>query len=885
MKLKHIFLCLLLSLSVAVSAQRVTITANGRSAESVFKELMRQTGKNFIYQSGTLSGLRVNVNAKNRPLGEVLDDIFSGTDITYKISGNNVTLKRGPKPSSPAKAPAPRRFTVSGFIYDAANREAVVGASVFDLESGASAVTNASGFFSMTVPEGPASLRVTYFGTEPWESGRLDVSRNMSLKVELSPVRQLHEVVVNGSVNNAKAMNSTEIGSINLSNEKIRETPVIFGESDVIKTLQLEPGVTSGIEGMANMYVHGGDTDENMYMLDNIPLYQVNHLGGLFSAFNTGAIRNADFYKSSFPAKYDGRLSSYLDAHTKDGNPERHQGSVTLGLTSGAVNIDGPIWKDHTTYSVAVRRSWFDVITYPASLIMSSVNKDRDVRFRYDFTDVNAKITHRFSDRSRAFVSVYYGQDYLKYVNKEIYRSTDESDKTTARMWWGNIVASAGWNYTFSPSLFGELTAAFSRYFSSLNRSERTETTDSDGATDFTEDKLGHRNKIDDIIVRADFDWHPVNALAVNFGTGYTYHSFLPSKGERTLITPGDKTTVIANDQTLHAHEASLYAGADYTPADFIRINAGAHAALFSIGGRTHANLSPRLSFRITPVRDWAIKAGYSRTTQFVHQISESAISLPTDQWIPITGGNKPQTADKIAAGIYYTTPGKQYTVSVEGYWKWMDNLLDYSDEYYLVAPDAPWDQKMTSGKGRSRGIDFKVTREYGRFTGSVSYSLLWADRRYDGKNGGQWFPARFDNRHKINVFLNFKFNEKWSLGATWTGMTGNRISIPLQCWDDPQLGPWHFDMDYYDGINNYRLPFYHRLDISATRHTKHGFWTFSVYNAYCNMNVIAVRRDYSDSYETVTWPDGSVSYTSRPVFQYVRLLPFIPSVSYTWEF
>lgn len=221
----------------------------------------------------------------------------------------------------------------------------------------------------------------------------------------------------------------------------------------------------------------------------------------------------------------------------------------------------------------------------------------------------------------------------------------------------------------------------------------------------------------------------------------------------------------------------------------------------------------------------------------------------------------------------------------VEGYWKWMDNLLDYSDEYYLVAPDAPWDQKMTSGKGRSRGIDFKVTREYGRFTGSVSYSLLWADRRYDGKNGGQWFPARFDNRHKINVFLNFKFNEKWSLGATWTGMIGNRISIPLQCWDDPQLGPWHFDMDYYDGINNYRLPFYHRLDISATRHTKHGFWTFSIYNAYCNMNVIAVRRDYSDSYGIVTGPDGSVSYTSRPVFQYVRLLPFIPSVSYTWEF
>lgn len=875
MKVKYITLSVLLSLAVTANAQRVTITANNRNAEAVFKELMRQTGKNFIYQSGTLSGLRINVNAKDKPLAEVLKKMFSGTDIIYKISGNNVTLKRRQKAIAHTSATNTRKFTVSGFVRDEKSKEAIVGASIIDLKSGASAMTNASGFFTITVPEGIASIRVTYFGTDPWESGEIKIARNLSMQVELSSSHQLEEVVVSATVNNIRTMNTAEIGSINLSDGKIRATPVIFGESDVIKTLQLEPGITSGIEGMSSMYVHGGDTDENMYMLDNIPLYQVNHLGGLFSAFNTGAIRNADFYKSSFPAKYDGRLSSYLDVHTKDGDPKRHHGSFTLGLTSGAINIDGPIWKDHTTYSIAVRRSWFDIISYPACLIFSALKNDENIGFRYDFTDINGKITHRFNKRSQAYISLYYGQDYLKYKNEDFWSDKTERDTQDSRMLWGNIVASAGWNYAFNPSLFGEFAAAYTRYFSSLHQTNRYEQTDEDGKSDFTEDKLGNNNKIDDIIIRTDFDWHPVNSVMINFGTSYTYHSFLPSRGEHTLTTPEGKTKVSDNVQTLHAHEANAYIGGDFTLGYYARINAGIHTNLFNIGGDTHGGFSPRLSFRITPFHDWAFKAGYSRTTQYVHQISESSISLPTDQWIPITGNSKPQTADKIAAGIYYSTPDKRYTFSLEGYWKWMRNLLDYADEYYLVPPNAPWENKMTPGKGRSRGIDFKVSREYGKFTGSVSYSLLWADRQFDAKNQGKWFPARFDNRHKINIYLNFKLNDKWSFGAIWTGMSGNRISIPLQCWDDPELGPWHFDMDYYESINNFRLPFYHRLDLSATRHTRNGYWTFSIYNAYCNMNVIAVRRDYSD-----------LDYSGlRPVFQKVRLLPFIPSVSYTWEF
>lgn len=885
MKIKFALVAGLMLLSAMVAgADNITIHATGQPADEVFRQIARQSGKNFVYATDLLRGRTVSVSADNAPLETVLERMLRSTGIVYSIKGNNIILSRGKTATVAAKV------TVSGFVREKGNGEPMVGALVRCGVGGGTVVaaTNTMGFYSLTLPAGKYQVTASYLGYEP-VTRTVDIHENLSIDFDMTPSsRVLREVEVEGSRNRQQAISSPSIGSINVGKAAIASTPVLFGESDVIKTLQLEPGVSAGIEGMAGMYVHGGNTDENMYMLDNIPLYQVNHLGGLFSAFNVEALRNVDFYKSSFPARYDGRLSSYMEVNTKDGSLEAHHGSARLGLTSGAFNIDGPIGHRGTSYSVALRRSWYDLLTIPAFAIANSFIKDNEEKTSvgYAFTDLNAKITHRFSERSKLYAMLYYGEDYLRY--KSTWDDPKDSENSADythdyhHLRWGNIVGSAGWSYVLTPKLFGEFTAAYSRYASRMTSEDENGTRVDGAVTTFTRDRNVTRNEINDWILKADFDWRPHAAHRISFGLGYTFHDFMPARSRRHITTDEIDNVVTDRVTAYHAGEANAYAGGDWQPLNSLRVNYGAHFSIFNIEGHTHAHLSPRLSARWSASDNWSFKAGYARTVQYVHQLMQSSISLPTDQWVPVIGDQKPQTADKIAAGAYYS-PFRDYVVSVEGYWKWMDNLLDYADEYYLLPPDDEWSSKLTPGKGTSKGIDFKISKEFGRFTGHISYSLMWADRQYAGRNGGRRFPARFDNRHKINIVANWRINDRWEVSGAWTGMSGNRITLPTQIWSDPMLsGPWHYDMLLGTDVNNFRLPFYHRLDLSFKRYTEKGYWTFSLYNAYCNMNTIAVRRDYSDNptYDPVT---GKTDYL--PVFQKIKLIPVIPSVSYTWLF
>lgn len=825
MKRFVIFFIAVLSVVVSVNAQKISVNYTNAPATQVFSDVMRQSGKNFIYSSDVLKDLRVSVNVSNQSLKKTLGEMFRNTDISYKVRGNNILLKRKKK----------------------VKRDKIVARLMNDPR----------------IPD------------------------TDSIKVGI-----LRDVIVTGSKNQTLSMQSSHIGALNISRDIIAKTPALLGESDIIKTLQLEPGVSAGIEGFAGMYVHGGNVDENLYMLDNIPLYQVNHFGGLFSAFNTEAISNVDFYKSTFPSKFDGRMSSFMDVYSRDGSYKKLHGSIRLGLTSGAAHLEGPIWKDRTTFSVAVRRSWFDVLTLPICAIRNATGYegDDDISFGYAFTDINAKIAHKFSDRSKIYAMAYYGEDYLRggYHTPE---SVIEGyyDKNITKLRWGNILASAGWIYDYTPNLWGKLCAAYTRYSSTMSTHDESANLDEGNKIGLTASDMKSDNNISDWILKGDFEWRTSDANKINFGTSFTFHNFLPSRTRRMLTAEGVATEINDDNPDYKAREFNIYAEDNLSVGNMLNVNFGLHYSIFNITGKSMSGLSPRLAFNITPVDNIAIKGGYSRTVQYVHQLSQSSISLPTDQWVPIINGQKPQTADKIALGVYWK-PMNLFTVSVEGYMKWMRNLIDYRDEYYLVPPEYQWDTKLTSGKGTSKGIDFKVSKEFGKFSGHIAYSLLWADRQFAERNGGKKYPARFDNRHKINVMINWKINDKWELGASWTGMSGNRITLPTQCWSDPNLAPWHYDMMLKTDINNYRLPFYHRLDLSFTRYTKHGFWTFGLYNAYCNMNVIAVRLDYSDKdymYYDGSYSNGNVSYTysSKPVFQKIRLLPTIPSISYTWLF
>lgn len=802
--MKAILLSVMLCISAVCMARNVTVRAVDEPAASVFRSLVEQTGKNFVYSSDLLKDMRVSVNVADVPLEKALTAMFRDTDIEWKIKGNNIVLKRRRKRAVEKAARENRRMPTVG------------------------------------VPR-----------TE---------KPNM-----------LEEVVVVSRLE-APATETAEIGAKKLTAREIIDTPVMFGESDVIKALHMQPGVSDGQEGMAGMNVHGGNSDENLYMLDNVPLYQVNHFAGLFSAFNAEAIRYIDFFKSSIPAKYDGRLSSYLDVRTKNGSAEGHHGSFRLGLTSGAFNIDGPVGQK-TTYSVAVRRSWFDVLSIPLLALANSSDDEEKIRFRYAFMDLNAKLTHRFSNRATGFASVYFGNDLLKTGSTDKYESEyGWYDDGRADFHWGNLVAQTGLNYRLNSSMSAEFTAAYTRYFSDMKHDWLTKEITSAGTTE-SRSISKTKNDINDWIFRADFDWRPNEVNRVRFGGNYVLHSFLPARTDRNYTVGTTQTVTRDSTWAYKANEANIYIEDDWQISDRWRMNAGVHVSLFNIDGKTNFGFGPRISVAYRPDGNWAVKAAYARTNQYVHQLSQTYLSLPTDQWVPITGRFKPQNADKISAGVYWQSDNRMFAASAEGYYKIMRNLMDYRDEYYLQPPTEMWNAQLCSGKGTARGIDFKIEKVYGRLTGHISYSLAWTDRTFADKNGGRTFPARFDNRHTINILLNWKISDRVGFNAAWTGHSGNRFTLLPQVWESPDFGNRYpgDETPLKTGINNYQLPFYHRLDLSLTVRNRRGFWTIGLFNAYCHMNTVAIRRTYNKY--------------NRPVFQKVKLLPIIPSISYTWEF
>lgn len=807
MKRHIIIISALLLCALGARGQNVSVHARNKPAATVFRTIMDQTGKNFVYSSDLLKNVRVSVSARNRPLEEVLGEMFRGTAIEFTIRGNNVVLRQR-KESARTPEKAARKAPVP--------------------------------LPSPLVIHAPEALE------------------------EVTVVSRLE----------APEVETAEIGAAKISGSRLRSTPVIFGESDVIKTLQKQAGVSEGTEGLAGMYVHGGEADQNMYMLDNVPLYHVSHLAGLFSAFNTDMIRYADFFKSSFPAKYDGRLSSFTDVRLRDGGEEGHHGSGRLGLTSGAFNIGGPLGKK-TTYIAGIRRSWLDAVTVPILAIANAHEDNEKTDVHYYFMDLNARVSHRFSARTRGFVSVYFGDDLLRTSQEDTYEDTyGWYDKDKYRFHWGNLVAQAGVNRRFSDSMSGEFTAAYSRFFSTMKTDCYSESRQG-SRTDTTRTVQNTRNNISDWIARADLDWRPREDMRVRFGAGYTLHRFLPTATDRRYEVNGDLLTARDNAGSYGAHEANLYIEDDWRISRAWRVNGGVHLSAFAIDGKLHHGISPRLAAAWHPAPQWAVKGAYSRTVQYVRQLTESYLSLPTDEWIPVAGNLRTPTADKAAAGVYWQSADGTFTASVEGYMKWMHNLIDYRDDHALQPPLTRWNSRLTTGSGTAAGIDFTIEKRAGKVTGTATYSLARADRTFPEKNGGRTYPATFDNRHTINLNVTWTPNRKISLSAAWTGHSGNRFTLMTQQWVTPSFGSIY---DSYTStaplrapLNNYRLPFYHRLDLSLEIRNRRGYWNVSLYNAYCHMNTVAIRRS--------TTNDG------QPVFQKVKLIPIIPSVSYTWIF
>ncbi len=872
----------------------VTLNMQKASVREILDEIQKQTGVTFSYESSLLSGLqKTTFRADDEALTDCLTRLFANLPVVYKMTGNVVVLKRKPK-----------QVTVSGFVRDKRSAESLIGASVYEAHSRVGTASNNFGFFSLTLPPGDITIRSSYIGYTSHQHILNGLERDTVLAIELEPSASLQEVVITGQSNDKQSVLSTQMGALEINQQTIRSTPVMFGEADIIKTLQLTPGVSAGTEGTAGMYVRGGNVDENLFLIDGNPVYQINHIGGIFSAFNPEAISGMDFFKSGFPSRYGGRLSSVVDVHTKEGNMKEYHGSASIGLISGNLNFEGPIIKDRTSFNIGLRRTWLDVLSAPAVAIANKITKKDGTRLRarYAFHDLNLKVNHIFNDRSRMYLSLYNGNDVLKGGSTDFPDQDSDNNynyDSDVSLRWGNIMATAGWTYVFNNRLFGKVSGVFTRYHSRLRNTEH-DVVGNEGDEDYSDSFRENETNtgITDFGLRTSFDYLPASAHHIRFGGDYLVHRFHPEYNRSVAYEKNEETSVeigqeFAND-LLWGHEAGVYAEDDWTLSSAVRLNAGLRFSLFNVQGKTYTGLEPRVSLRWLLDDNLSFKASYSRMNQYVHLISNSFISLPTDAWMPVTRKLKPLISDQVSAGFYYNL-NKEYNFSVEGYYKTLDNLLEYRDGHTFTPSFVNWEDKLTAGEGRSYGAEFMVRKETGRTTGWVGYGLSWSDRQFDELNQGARYPARFDNRHKLNIVVMHKISPKVELSAAWSYASGNHVTLSLENYYENGTGsPTNNDnhyvgasesIDYYEGRNNYQLPAYHRLDLGIKiyrpkKKGRMGIWTVSIYNVYSRMNPFMIYK--SDK----TVPDPGSSYGKNvPVFKTIGIMPIIPSISYTYKF
>lgn len=723
----------------------------------------------------------------------------------------------------------------------------------------------------------------------------LSVSKEQSAPVAKDTVRSFYMQEVVKTAPRIDKPRNPQMGMTVMDDNAIRNVPTLLGEPDVIKALQLQPGVSAGTEGFAGMFVREGENDENLFLIDGCSIYHTNHLGGLFSPFNANAVSHLTFYKSAFPARYGGRLSSVTDLSMKSGDYESWHGNFTMGLTSANVSFSGPLVKDQTSLFVALRRSWLELVSVPALAIINASKKKsgEKVIAGYNFTDFNLKLSHRLRRFGTLSLLGYYGHDRLKMGEHRFSNDGEDTDpyfhKNENRLGWGNMLTSLRWHLPINTLFAYNMKASYTRYQSDFRKTVET-VSGREGKNGYENNgsRTESRNAIHDLSVDASLAFIPSDRTIIRLGTQYTHHRYTPEEEiqESTSLPSGNGN----NESRVIANEWNAYLEGDLEVFHWLRFNAGMHGSFFRVEGKQYQVFEPRVSadFRLSPVV--SLKAGYARMSQFVQQVSDNYISLPTDYWLPITRNFSPLTSDQFSAGIY-VSPDKKYTFSVEGYYKKMDHLLEYRDDYKDLQVTS-WEDRLTSGSGRAYGADFQAEADFGKLHGFIGYGLMWSDRLFADQNGGKRFPSKYDNRHKVTLSATWKCSERVELNAGWVFMTGNRVTLSLENYSYPDGYPTnivpsypHKDeemLDYYAGKNNVRLPAYHRLDVGiniyrSLRRGRTGIWNVSLYNAYSRMNPIMIEKNNQKQSM-----DGT---PLAPRFRQFALFPIIPSVSYTYKF
>lgn len=717
------------------------------------------------------------------------------------------------------------------------------------------------------------------------------ISENEVIPDSTQKVKDLKEVVVEGFGGKGR----DKIGHISISGAEINKRPALFGEHDVIKALQTTSGVVSGTEGFAGLYVRGGETDQNLYLIDGLPLLNVYHFGGLFSTFSTNAIDRVNFYKGDFPSSFGERASSIVDIALRRPDLYNTTGSATIGLISGQVYFSTPIRKGNSAISLALRRTWFDVFSAPALAIVNATKKKDGQKtiFHYNFTDLLLKFN--VTDRGRNDLSLlfFYGKDNFKLGEKNF--DPDEPDLITKsdinRMSWGNWGFSA--DYRLSTSLGNlRIQPYISRAFASDTQENMTDRGNSGPLTSVTEVKPS----VLQIGMKEYFSFPITRWLNGEAGLQQTWYDY--NVGNPWAEYTGTTSAVNTDRFSPHSKNGLLSAFGElqYDIAGRMEGSLGLRVNRYLSNERKHWNLEPRFSLKLNLPHESSVSLSYSHVAQYAQQVSSNYMYLPSDAWQPTASHWKPLTCDIYSIG-YFNNLQNGFNIKAEVWWKNMYNLADYKTNTSVTTTTLPWYEKMTFGKGWAYGIDLESDGRYKSLNWTIAYGLMWNWRKYPDLNSGLKFPAKFDNRHKIDITLGWKINDSLELSGQWEYMTGNRttlslynISTPDNAFPDaPSRNPLEpggnkvqEGIDYLDGRNNVRMPDFHRLNLNLSKKGRLSNrvtyqWDFGLYNAYCRMNPFSlVKRYINDS--------GNKTGDYRR-FKTLSLLPILPSVSYTINF
>ena len=760
-------------------------------------------------------------------------------------------------------------MTISGYVKEKGSGELLIGVNIYLQGTQTGTVSNTYGFYSLTIPIQEGTLIYSYVGYKPYKVS-INFNSDTALNVILDPNVSLSEVTIYGEKD--RIADKAEMSVVSVPVKQIRDIPALLGEKDVFKVLQLMPGIRSGSEASSGLYVRGGGPDQNLIILDDATVYNAMHLFGFFSVFNGDAIKSVQLYKGGFPARYGGRLSSVIELNMKDGNKQKYGGEGSIGILSSRLLLEGPILKNKASFIISGRRTYADALMRPFMSL-------EDGTGGYYFYDLNAKLNYEISDKDKIYLSGYFGRDKF-YVKVE-----EDQYKDNYKLFWENATSTLRWNHQFTNKLFNNTSLIYSNYQFVVDIEQEY-----DG--DYFH--LKYKSGIRDFALKNDLSWMPNPNHYIRTGIALTNHLFTPS----AVVVEANAQTAEANVQELNSLETALYFEDEWRMHPRFKVNIGLRLSNFNYKEKSYFGLEPRLLMSYMFTDMFSIKASYAEMNQYIHLLTSTGIGLPTDLWVPATDRIGPQHSRQLALGLAHDFDNPSFTISLEGYYKQMQNIISYKEgSSFLMIEDPDQNQEfhyedaVTVGDGYSYGLEFLLQRKYGKLTGWIGYTLSYTKYQFDELNNGKEFFPRHDRRHDVSVVSIYKLTKNVTLSATWVYGTGDAITLaqssytaythnPIVSSDNTQYEYKYFNYrnaNFYGDKNSFRMAAYHRFDIGA-QFSKDLKWggrrtiEVSLYNAY---------NRYNPFFYYTAW-DGR---TQQTVLKQITLFPILPGVAYYLKF